>query len=83
MWNLKKRGYYYYVGGILIGIITLLILFGFSKVYTMGMLALNGIITLFKLLGANSDLAVIAAVVSFSIWIFFMIMYRRELKHMN
>ena len=83
MWNLKKKGYYFYLAGIFVGVLTLIILFGFTRVFTMGMLALNGIITLFKLLGANSSLAAFSTVVTIVIWSFFILMYRKELKHMN
>ena len=83
MWNLKKKGFYFYLCGILVGLFLLLGLFGLSKVFTMGMLALNGIITLFKLLGANSDFARLSAFITISIWVFFILAYWRQTKSMT
>lgn len=83
MWQLKKKGFYFYLFGILIGLFLLLGLFGLTKVFTMGMLALNGIITLFKLLGANSDFAMLSASLTVSIWIFFVFAYWQQTKYMR
>ncbi len=83
MWQLKKKGFYFYVAGIATGIVTLLLLFGFSKVFTMGMLALNGIITLFVLFGASSQLATFISITIGLFWVLFIFLYSRHLKSMT
>ncbi|MGG9971678.1 hypothetical protein ACQ33O_07770 [Ferruginibacter sp. SUN002] len=83
MWNEQKKGFYFYLSGLLIGLFTLLILFKLSKAVTMGMLALNGIITLFKLFGASSNLALSSFILTLIVWVGFTAMYWKQVKNMN
>lgn len=83
MWQLNKKGLYFYLSGTLFGLLILLILFGFSKTLVMGILALNGLISLFVVLGSTvfSAYAISVAIVFF--WLVFIGIYCRYLRIMQ
>ncbi|UEG48726.1 hypothetical protein LK994_08760 [Ferruginibacter lapsinanis] len=83
MFNLNKKGFKFYTYGILLSGITLFLLYGFSQTITMGMLALNGLISLFVMFGSSEMLAHAISVAFVSTWGIFILLYWRYQKIME
>ncbi|MES2431198.1 MAG: hypothetical protein V4556_09680 [Bacteroidota bacterium] len=83
MWNMKRNGIYFYLVGILVSIISLILLFGKAKIIAMGLLGLHGIITFFVLIGASNLLASILFALITSVWLFCTVMFWKESRKMN
>ena len=83
MWQLNKKGLYFYLSGILLGPLALLLLFGFTKTLAMGMLAFNGLITLFVVLGSTAFLANAISIGIVVFWLIFIGVYWRYFKIMK